>query len=319
MQVLSLRLQYTREGVRIVQVYSDRLRIQLPEAVGNHPVTEIGPYCFSASGPRLSGDSFLWPEDSGGQGAGPSLPPVSGKDLEEVFLPSSVRLLHNGAFYNCRRLRTLGAGPRLSAIGSDVFTNCSRLTRLVYAGGSQEAAGLSLLLGRLEHDLEVSCPDFTLFFPEYYEWLDEVTPAHLFSRSIHGEGFRMRKCIRDGQIDFGKYDACFESALRTETEETLLKTAICRLRWPSGLQDSSRHLYRDTLTKGHDTAVAMAVTNRDLPLLIFLYTAFSLPGTSFRAGLDRCIAADWSQGAAWLLDAGKKRPGRSFADKDYSF
>ena len=87
------------------------------------------------------------------------------------------------------------------------------------------------------------------FFPEYYEWLDEISPAHIFSRSIHGEGFRMRKCFENGRINYEKYDQCFENALKVESANTLCRIAIARLRWPAGLKEEARTLYEHCIER----------------------------------------------------------------------
>ena len=77
--------------------------------------------------------------------------------------------------------------------------NDSQLEHLIIRGKDSEATGLPLILERIAENITVSfCPNSSsspesiVFFPEYYEWLDEISPAHIFSRSIHGEGFRMR-------------------------------------------------------------------------------------------------------------------------------
>ena len=204
-------------------------------------------------------------------------------------------------------------------------------------------AGLSLILGRIETDLEVffqngqtpgtpnsgfSDPalpsginptvfDGALFFPEYYEWLDEVSPAHLFSRSINGEGFRMRKCISDGRLDYGKYDACFENALATESPETLCRIAIDRLRWPGHLSESCRLLYRETLQKHLETALSMAVKTRDFSLLQFLFTAFTHDYSVYSQAIRLTTEADWGEGAAWLME--KRHGQHGTGKKTYIF
>ena len=338
-------------------------------------MTEIGPYCFSASRSRSSTaghgqepsfvTSFrldgpcdnlsLRPDGSYDDHfdhleekslTEPTLPPLKGRRLEEILLPSSVALLHNAAFYNCRGLRTLGIGHRLAAIGSDVFTNCTALSHLLYDAGGEDDFALSLILGRLEMDLHVSLLHgrelfAALFFPEYYEWLDEVTPAHLFSRSIHGEGFRMRKCFQGRQLSYAKYDACFENAIKTESGQTLCQIALLRLLRPRSLSPQAKDLYKDTLTNHFETALKIILASRkdtrfrnpvhttedaghidsaytpdpDLQKLQLLLDITDNPGAS-QTALSACIDADWSEGAAFIMD---RRRHHNFARKKYDF
>lgn len=330
MHKLQLRWQHTEKGIRILQTYSDLVSIHIPSMIEDCPVTEIGPYCFSASMPEHGKESFFFSSimmDDTGQVTREkritenSLPPSDGKYLEEIFLPPTVTVLHNAAFYNCRRLQSLRIGPALSAIGSDEFTNCTRLARIIYQGSDSDASALALILSRLESDLYVlftgEAVSGALFFPEYYEWLDEVSPAHLFSRSIHGEGFRMRKCFLDGRVDYGKYDACFENALKTEPRTAICRIAECRLRWPHGLKTGAARLYRDALDGHFDTAADMAVKERDLDLLTFLFTKFSPDKTSFSHVLDQCIHSEWGEAAAWLMEINQQRDPLHFAKKEY--
>ena len=258
-QQLDILWEPAEDGARILRVYGEQPALRLPEYIGQRSVTEIGPYCFSRSEPKLPEQYFHFytdesrterpvPQTENGRISAAESDPgaahrrlscLGGSTLTSVWLPTTVHTLHNAAFYNCRELHTLSAGAGIRSIGSDEFMNCTRLSRLIMRCADTEAEGLPLLLERYAEDLLVlfmpespasDCPAFgsssadasksssenaiqgALFFPEYYEWLDEISPAHIFSRSIHGEGFRMRKCFENGRINYEKYDQCFENA-----------------------------------------------------------------------------------------------------------
>ncbi len=337
MNEIQLRCRLMRDGMCILQTYSNLTCITVPDSLGGIPVTEIGPYCFSPSRPdNLSEtDSFFsiqsddhCPAPTAGRSDGTSLPPTDGKYLEKVFLPPSVKTLHNAAFYNCRKLIELAVGPSLTAIGSDEFTNCLKLNRIYYNGPDTDASALSLLLNRLETDVEVfltdsRSPDHSgnvrgaLFFPEYYEWLDEVSPAHLFSRSINGEGFRMRKCFQNGQIDYRKYDACYENALKTESDHALCRIALFRLRWPAGLEPDRKVLYEKAMISHFDTAVSLTVSTKDLESLRYLYSGDLPAADAFAEGIRQCILSDWSEGTALLMEL--RHLTEKQKDKSYEF
>lgn len=242
--------------------------------------------------------------------------------MEAIRLPASVTTLHNAAFYNCRKLHTLSVGPGIRSIGSDEFMNCTSLSQLILRGQDTESTGLSLLLERFEENLLVlftpegeDSISAALFFPEYYEWLDEISPAHLFSRSIHGEGFRMRKCFENGRVNYEKYDQCFENALKLESDESLCQITFTRLRWPNGLKEKARVLYEDALKARLHTAVSMAVRDKDLQLLLFLCRYFT--GEDYSQAISACVAADWGEGSARLME--EKHQNGSFARKSFSF
>lgn len=346
MYELQFRWQHIPSGIRILQGFGDLTRIPVPEYINGIPVTEIGPYCFSESQSRTTKNNVSSPENGGDCFSSfyldrsyslmeerpldlNTLPPLKGRYLEEVHIPGSVEVLHNAVFYNCRKLHILSIGQNITAIGSDVFTNCSSLSRLIYQGSWNESRALSLILGRLEMNLEVF---FTgpsgiyggLFFPEYYEWLDEVTPAHLFSRSIHGEGFRMRKCIQDHRLSYEKYDACFENAMKTENGQTLCHIALLRLLWPHEMSLDAENLYKKALNNHFYIGLKFIINNRKDTLkspadsLTQLKLLMDTVENSIvaPAALSLCIEADWSEGAAFVMES---RQQKNFAKKNYDF
>ncbi len=327
-QTLSLLWQPTKEGIRLLKVYGYDTSLVLPEYINNIPVTEIGPYCFADRFPSASEDLYLdqdsiTAEELKKRADGQLLPPAAaGRALEMVRLPSKVKVIHNGAFYNCRSLRSLSTGPLIRGIGSDVFTNDTRLKLLTIRSSEKDKTGLPLLLERLTDDMTVQfCTEkeisAVLFFPEYYEWLDEVTPAHLFTRSVHGEGFRMRKAFSQGKIDFLRYDGCFSSAIHEESVSSLLMTSLCRLRYPVSLLKDAESLYRDTVQTHLKEAFLMALTQKDASLLNYLTRDFSPDATLLDEIRNRTIEKEWGEGAAIIIKAKQKQKKDDLYDLDW--
>lgn len=325
-------------GCRLLRCFGNSPILNIPNMIDGREITEIGAYCFSRSRPRfpekiykaifidmtnqettLEDGQIFNQKDFDFSTFGTEL---DGTFLEEVILPDSVTTLHNAAFYNCRKLKKLSVGTKISGIGSDEFMNDSRLEHLIIRGKDSESTGLSLILERIAENITVSfCPDSSLspesilFFPEYYEWLDEISPAHIFSRSIHGEGFRMRKSFENGVLDYRKYDSCFENALTVESPESLCKIALNRLLWPSRLEGIFREKYENVIEKYMDTAFALAVKDQDFPLLEFICEHFSPDAATLSAAIDLCIEKEWGEGNAFLIEAKHK----TFSQKTFDF
>ena len=345
-------------GVRILRVFGNQPVLFLPKQIGGQDVTEIGAYCFSPSRPE-----FCKKDDQDFSEYGTEL---DGSFLLEVHLPDSVEVLHNAAFYNCRKLQTLSVGANIRAIGSDEFTNDTCLKTLILRSEDTVPTGLSLILERIAEEITVffqpsrsfqdaqaSHPDLerkfqtyssfqdaqgvhpeserkfqaygsfqnaqdvqgVLFFPEYYEWLDEISPAHIFSRSIHGEGFRMRKCFTDGILDYGKYDQCFSNALTTESPKTLCQIALTRLFWPSHLHSNARERYESVLKQFLYEAFALIITKEDFALLTFFCSSLHPDASSISEAIDLCLARNWSEGASYLIEEKHK----AFSQKEFLF
>ena len=276
----------------------------VPHAVDGVPVVEIGPYCF-ADKPVTGGT--LWPADSA------DTHEITGNFVEEVTLPDAVRVIDSAAFYNCRRLRRVALGPTADSFGSDLFTNCRSLQTLELHADPGEPTGLRRLLVAISADVTVA---FTggarLFYPEYFELLDENTPAHIFNHSIEGEGYRMRQCFApDGSLDFAAYDASFAQASVGESEEKLCKLALGRLCLPYALSDDARADYEFYLTAHPDAAFTLAITARE-ETAVRLLVGLGLPTARAAA---YCARQGWSAGAAILLGR-SKRPVKKTYDFD---
>lgn len=328
-------------GCRLLRCFGNNPVLNVPDMINEQKIIEIGPYCFSRSRPRFpekiyktifidienqqttleNGQTFNQ-KDFDFSIFGTEL---DGTFLEEVTLPDCVTTLHNAAFYNCRKLKTLSVGTKISGIGSDEFMNDSRLEHLIIRGKDSEISGLSLILERIAENITVSfCPDSSspesiVFFPEYYEWLDEISPAHIFSRSIHGEGFRMRKSFENGILDYRKYDSCLENALTVESPESLCKIALNRLRWPSRLENIFREKYENVIKKHMDIALALAVKEQNFPLLQFVCEHFSPDAASLSAAIELCIEKEWGEGNAFLIEAKHKTFSKKTFDFDLDF
>ena len=82
--------------------------VVVPEQIEGILVTAIGEYCFS------------------------------GKMMQRVFLPDSVKEIGKLAFYNCTALQELQMGAALTEFGSDAFMNCMQLKTICVRCGVTE-------------------------------------------------------------------------------------------------------------------------------------------------------------------------------------
>lgn len=291
-------------GARVLRVLGDAPCPDVPGSVAGRPVTELGPYCFAA---RPVSGGARWPADAG------DTHECTGGFVEEVTLPDTLRVLHSAAFYNCRRLRRVTLGKGVESLGSDLFTNCKALDAFILRAAPDVPTGLKKLLGAVSADISAvftGAPGARLFFPEYFEWLDENTPAHIFNHSIEGEGYRMRQCFAaDGALDFAAYDASFAQACVGEPPEKLCRLALGRLTRPCALGEGARADYEFYLTAHPEPAFTLAIRTRDEAALRLL-AGLGLPLTAAAA---QCGRAGWSAGAAILLGRGKR------ARREYRF
>lgn len=300
-------------GARILRVFGDSPCPALPVQIEGFPVVEIGPYCFAQNQRSQPADARFWSVDGRGPAAYPH--PIAGDFVQGVTLPAGVRALHNAAFYNCRKLEWLCAGSALESVGSDLFTNCRVLDRFILDAAPDAPTGLKKLVAAVSADIgAVFAPggavQAKVFYPEYFEFLDENTPAHIFNHSIEGEGYRMRQCFTPGgAVDYAAFDASFAQACVGESEDKLCRLALGRLVQPFGLGDDARADYELYLTAHPEAAFRRAIDDRDEAALRLL-VGLSLPTADAAV---YCARVGWSAGAAVLLGRAKR------AKKTYDF
>ncbi|MDO4977901.1 MAG: leucine-rich repeat protein [Eubacteriales bacterium] len=320
----------TENGMKVHRVFGEQMFLKLPESIEGFPVTEIGPYCFSSSEKYSLKEGILTSlEEKEEVGISErrileaKLPEIAGKYLEGAILPDSVVKLSNGAFYNCRNIKSLSIGTKLHNLGNDVFTNCGKLSSIIIRGNVEEKTVLPLILERMQTELEVFFQpneneiECRLFFPEIYEEFDEMVTAHVFNRMIVGEGFRMRQCFHDHRIHFAKYDQCFAGSLKLEGNREICCIAMNRLRWPLDLKEEYESIYRKAIEERFDYMIKMIIGKRDLEELKFLCKYFKPKEEILANWMESCINADWTEGNVFLM--GEKYKGESFASKTFDF
>ena len=286
-------------GVRLRKVLGDSPCPVVPALVDGAPVVEVGPYCFADR--PVSGQ----PEGHA----------VTGSFVEEVSLPDTVRVLDSAAFYNCRRLRRLTFGPALNALGSDLFTNCRALEVFAVRAAPDAPTGLKKLAAAVSADVSAEFllgEGAVLFYPEYAEFLDENTPAHIFNHSIEGEGYRYRQCFDGSVLRFAEYDAAFPQACVGESEKTLCRIALDRLCTPFALLPEAQGIYGAYLAAHTASAAAPLIARHDTESLQLV---LKLADEENRRQIAlACSQSGWSEGAALTL--GGQRPRRQ---KTYDF
>lgn len=268
---------------------------------------------------KTSAASLLMPDFGALTAAAPLLTPtpLRGDFVQGVTLPAGVRALHNAAFYNCRKLEWLCAGSALESVGSDLFTNCRALDRFILDAAPDAPTGLKKLVAAVSADIgAVFAPggavQAKVFYPEYFEFLDENTPAHIFNHSIEGEGYRYRQCFDGSVLRFAEYDAAFPQACVGESEKTLCRIALDRLCIPYALLPEAQGIYSAYLAAHAASAAAPLIARRDTESLQLV---LKLADEESRRQIAlACSQSGWSEGAALTL--GGQRPRRQ---KTYDF
>lgn len=301
-------------GARLLRLYGTSPVVRLPQQIAGHPIVEIAPYCFAAGPKGWHGDvedtADGQPEDAS------CLQELHTNAIEELCLSDSVEKIGNCAFYNCRKLHTLCIGAKTADIGSDAFMNTLSFHWLILRCGAKERSGIRQIVSQISSDLHVQFVrngqiEAALLYPEYYESYDEIAPAHLFGRQIHGEGFRARQCIKDGKVDFAGYDAVFLQACAGESENTLGQMALNRIKYPYMLLEKDKEMYQ-TYIKEHIHGISgRLVTRKSLDMLQLLYEERLMSYTALLECSKNAAKSGWTKGSAFVLQClAKERPAK---------
>ncbi len=302
-------------GACLVRLYGTSPQIHLPSKIEGRSLVEIAPYCFAKK------ESLTTKRDEietivGEEKDAAFLKELCQTSVEEVYLPDSVQKIGSYAFYNCKNLHTLQIGPALQEVGSDAFMNTLSFHWLILRCGAKERSGIRQIVSQISSDLHVQFVrngqiEAALLYPEYYESYDEIAPAHLFGRQIHGEGFRARQCIKDGKVDFAGYDAVFLQACAGESENTLGQMALNRIKYPYMLLEKDKEMYQ-TYIKEHIHGISgRLVTRKSLDMLQLLYEERLMSYTALLECSKNAAKSGWTKGSAFVLQClAKERPAK---------
>lgn len=305
---LILTCETQAEGVCILRCETRDPVVLLPDEIDGAPVTALGRYVLSGRAPDLSGrDTFSVRVTCGGP------PPMHEADsIRAVTLPKQLKTVGSYAFYNCRSLEELTMTDSVSAFDGGSLMNCLSLHRIRLLAPPGGATCLPKILGETASELDVrflhgdACTP--LLFPAYTEELEDLSPAHIFQRRIHGAGYSYRQCFDGAAMNFRQYDRALSELAERHDFAIAARVAVRRLAASFALSDSARADYLAVLREhGGPLACALAKQGDSVSLHVLL----SLSVLS-DAGIDAaCTAArEAGQTAALsvLLAAGPSKP-----------
>lgn len=243
-------------GIAILRCETRDDAVTLPDAIDGAPVVQLGPYALSERTPDLSGRETFSVRVSCG---GPQ-PTHDANAIRSVTLPAALQSVGSYAFYNCRRLETITLPQSVTDFGGGALMNCRALRTIVLRADPGAPTCLQKLLGEHAGELDVQFAGGTparLLFPAYTEELEDLSPAHIFQRRIHGAGYGYRQCFDAGVLSFRQYDLALTGLLERHDFAVAARVAARRLAVPYALSDAARDTYLDCL-RAHGGALLRA-------------------------------------------------------------
>ena len=166
---------------------------------------------------------------------------------------------------------------------------------------------LPRLLGEYAGELDVRFDEHArLLFPEYVEELEDLSPAHIFQRRIHGAGYSYRQCFDGGVLNFRQYDAALSELLERHDFSVAARVAVRRLAVPFALSDAAKADYLAVLrTHGGNLAQSCAKAG-ETAALTFLLSLGVLSAADVDAACTSAREAEQTAALSVLLSAAGK-------------
>lgn len=271
------------DGIRIWRCFSYDTRAVIPKSLEGLPVTEIGPYAFSAHmdekefqeglacGRIHIYNPYRQTNASDAEETGKELLQkrgLWGERLEEIVLSDRIVRVGRYCFYNCENLKGISFGGQVQDWGSGAFTGCHQVKKISVVMEEGEVSTLKDVLAELREEL---CVEYQtargayakLYFPEYYEEGVENTPARILETHVHGSGLYYRNCFVQRKFHFQEYDSRFAYAKAQESTAFLIRLVTARLRFPYQLSEGARERYEIYVREKIRDFAAAAIEERN--------------------------------------------------------
>ncbi len=301
-----LRLTCSRSasgGIALLRCETQDDIVRLPDEIDGVPVTEVGAYVLSERAPDLTGkDTFAVRITCGGTES-----KHNAAAIRTVTLPKDAKSVGSYAFYNCRSLERIELTGSVSEFGGGALMNCMSLREVILHAAPSAPTCLPRLLGEYAGELDVRFDEHArLLFPEYVEELEDLSPAHIFQRRIHGAGYSYRQCFDGGVLNFRQYDAALSELLERHDFSVAARVAVRRLAVPFALSDAAKADYLAVLrTHGGNLAQSCAKAG-ETAALTFLLSLGVLSAADVDAACTSAREAEQTAALSVLLSAAGK-------------
>lgn len=290
------------DGVAILRASTCDEKAALPDELFGLPVTELADRALKPDASPVAGEELTLI-------CGPAEGEFDNRRIRELTLPQGLKTIGEYALMNCSAMHTLSFSDSIDSIGSTALMNCRALQfiRILRTGDTQGTALHSIVSGMpRELDVSILSPDgetMRLIFPEYYELYTEIGPSHYFNYTVEGSGFPYHQVCRGRRLDVKDYDALWEPYLATGYEEdTALRLAWWRVRYPAGLTEGTQRAYMDFLNRHAEKALAFAIGNKDIPGLNLLLQKLEIQPEALDGARSLARELHFTEATAILLE-----------------
>lgn len=196
------------------------------------------------------------------------------RGIKKLTFPEQIHRIGSHAFYNCRNLEHIKMPSNLRWMEDGAFKNCGRIQTISLIVRENILTTLPHLFDELQQQMTVHLiygdeKKVSLFFPRDLVLYSEYT-SRLYNPVAYGVGYQYRQTVRDGQMDYPRYDALFLGAQNELTMEQLGEIAVNRLMTPESLRSESKHHYEVFVSDHSKELMDAAIVAEDKDRIQFL-------------------------------------------------
>lgn len=297
-------LTYKEDGdeIAVLRALTCDTAAVLPETVSGKKITRLASRALAVSDYDPSGDTIRIT-------CGNAKNSFDNRSLRELTLPASLKACGNYTFSNCRKLETLRITDSIESIGAGSFMNCISLKRLdVKRSGSVQGPAVYEIVSELTRELEVriiaeSGTESRYIFPEYREIRVENEPTHFFSYAIEGAGYPYHSVFNRKQFSPCDYDRLWTRYISSDCEEdTAVRLAWLRVRYPDGLSDEARAGYLTYLDAHTDILFSNIIRERDIQGIRLILRDCRLTRESLGRAREKAASDNFTEATVVLLE-----------------
>lgn len=311
-----LTIRRDDHGITVLRALTCDKNAVLPERLFDLPVMALQDHALAAGAAPVTGEEL---RILGGAESGD----WDNRNITALTLPRFLQHIGSYAFMNLRSMETLHFFDNLRSVGSACFMNCRRFSRIeLRRTGMHQGPALAFLVQSLQQELDVTVHEadgsiLRLIFPEYIENYIENNAAHHFELKIIGGGYAYHAAFRNKTLLLPEYDALWPAYIAQEhDEESALRLAYSRFRYPTGLGEQAGERYAAYLRENIGRAISFALREKDMYGLRLLLDMDGLEKETFDTALSESRTLQMTEATAVLLE---KRHTLSAAGRTRSF
>ncbi len=285
-----------QEGIEITGTESGNSCLYIPDQIDGLPVLAVAAHAFSKK-----------------------------TDLEEIYLPPTIKKIGAFAFYDCQSLKKISLYDEIEDYYDGAIRRCKNIREIDLTLLSGNYRIMKEMLQdndrKLRFCLHEGEKSWNLTFPSYYNEDREDTRARVIHSRIVGAGYSYRECVSRTGIGYRQYDQLFYKAV-IESKTTAAQIALDRLSSQRQLQEEEIRRYQDYLREEAGEIIRWLLQENNRKALAYMLTLDGISQEALSDNIDYASEHQQTELCSMLMetyhrDFGGKTQMETFSLEDF--